>query len=198
MNSAFSFLISEPKNYILPRHRYFLESLIEAQKGMGTTHPNPSVGAVLVKNERVMAKGHTEPVGGKHAEKQVFWQVGDQTEGATLYVTLEPCSHFGRTSPCTDATINAKVKKVVYGIKDPNPLVNGRGLLALKEAGIEVSQIDDERLRETAEEIHRPFFNYILKKQPYTVLKIATSHDDKITSALGQKKARSPALSLMW
>ncbi|WP_438506106.1 bifunctional diaminohydroxyphosphoribosylaminopyrimidine deaminase/5-amino-6-(5-phosphoribosylamino)uracil reductase RibD, partial [Cetobacterium sp.] len=109
----------------------------EAKKGIGTVNPNPLVGAVLVKDNEIIAMGHHEFYGGPHAEVNALNKSND-TEGCTLYVTLEPCSHYGKTPPCTKLIISSKIKRCVIATLDPNPLVSGRGAKQLEEAGIEV------------------------------------------------------------
>ena len=108
--------------------KYMRIALSLARKGEGLTNPNPAVGAVIVKNGRIVGKGYHKRCGLPHAEVNALNEARGRAKGATLYVTLEPCDHFGRTPPCTDAIINAKIKRVVIGMKDPNPITNGRGI----------------------------------------------------------------------
>src|SRR4051812_24873586 len=112
------------------------EALAEAAKGAGQTSPNPSVGAILVKDDVVIGRGHHVYRSMKHAEIVALEQAGPNAQGATMYVTLEPCSHVGRTGPCADAVIRAGVSRVVCAMKDPNPVVSGQGFARLREAGI--------------------------------------------------------------
>src|SRR3989338_7668861 len=109
-----------------------------ARNGIGKTSPNPAVGAVIVKNGRVIGKGYHKKAGHAHAELNALKQAGIKATGAEMYITLEPCNHFGRTPPCADAIIKAGIKKVFIGMKDPNPLVAGKGVRRLKDAGIDV------------------------------------------------------------
>lgn len=168
-------------------HNYFLRALEQAHFAMGSTHPNPCVGAILVKEGSIMAQGYTEPPGRMHAEKHAIAMAEKNVEGSSLYVTLEPCSHFGRTPPCTTAIINAGIKRVVFGVYDPNPLVSGSGVAALKNAGIEVSQIDNPHLQEMAEALVRPFQTWLEKKRPFIVVKIATSFDGHFSAELAKR-----------
>jgi diaminohydroxyphosphoribosylaminopyrimidine deaminase / 5-amino-6-(5-phosphoribosylamino)uracil reductase len=162
--------------------RFFLSALTNAQFCMGNTHPNPAAGAVLVKNNQIIAHGFTHPPGGMHAEKHAIFMAKEDTFGATLYVTLEPCSHYGRTSPCTSAIIKAGIKRVVYGVNDPNPLVDGKGIDALKKAGIITTTIKNSKLKQMALLSILPFKSWVIRRRPYIVIKIATSANDKFSS----------------
>lgn len=150
-----------------------------ARRQLGQTHPNPNVGAILVKNDQIISQGITANGGRPHAETIAIIDAGENAKGATLYVTLEPCSHHGKTPPCVDAIIAAGIKTVVVACRDKNPQVSGNGITALKNAGIEVI----ENICETeALEVNQGFFSVIEKKRPYVALKIATSLDKKITN----------------
>jgi diaminohydroxyphosphoribosylaminopyrimidine deaminase/5-amino-6-(5-phosphoribosylamino)uracil reductase len=118
--------------------QWMTRALRLAEKGKGRTSPNPMVGAVLVKNGKVVGEGYHIKAGADHAEIIALRQAGEKARGATLYLNLEPCIHYGRTPPCAPAVIEAKVKQVVIGMEDPNPLVRGRGLESLKRAGLDV------------------------------------------------------------
>ncbi|MBU1565693.1 MAG: bifunctional diaminohydroxyphosphoribosylaminopyrimidine deaminase/5-amino-6-(5-phosphoribosylamino)uracil reductase RibD, partial [Proteobacteria bacterium] len=119
---------------------YFMRiALKEARRGLGRTSPNPCVGAVIVKDERIIAKGYHKKAGTPHAEINAIRQATEAVAGATLYVTLEPCNHTGKTPPCTHAIIKSGVYRVVIGMKDPNPLVNGTGIAFLKSYGVNVA-----------------------------------------------------------
>ena len=120
--------------------RYMWLALDLAAQGLGKTSPNPMVGAVLVKDGEIIATGYHQKAGGPHAEVVALDEAGESARGATLYVTLEPCSHTGKTPPCTDRIIQAGVRKVVVAMQDPNPLVNGQGLGKLKDAGIKIGR----------------------------------------------------------
>lgn len=156
-----------------------------ALKAKGHTSPNPLVGAVLVKGNRVISTGFHRRAGLDHAEIDAINNAIGSIRGSTLYVTLEPCSHFGRTPPCADAIIKSGIKKVVVGMKDPNPLNNGRGLSALKKAGIELKAgVLEPELRE----INRPFIKFITRKMPYVVVKAGMSLDGRIATSTGESK----------
>src|SRR5690606_6974305 len=135
----------------------------------------------------VIAEGFTHPPGGMHAEKHALSLATSSTKGATLYVTLEPCSHTGRTPPCTNAIIAAGIKRVVYGIIDPNPRVCGQGLDALRAAGIVAHEISHPRLRELACGVLTPFKTWVLEKRPFIVAKIATSADGYFAQGHGER-----------
>ncbi len=156
-----------------------------ARQQLGQTWPNPSVGAVLVKNGDVIGQAATAKGGRPHAETQAIEQAGENARGATLYVTLEPCSHQGKTGPCADAVIKAGITQVVVACGDPNPKVGGQGIAKLRAAGIEVLEgvCEDE-----AREINRGFFSVITQKRPFISLKIATSLDGKIATSNGQSQ----------
>jgi diaminohydroxyphosphoribosylaminopyrimidine deaminase/5-amino-6-(5-phosphoribosylamino)uracil reductase len=150
-----------------------------AAKGMFITSPNPRVGCVFVKNGQVIGEGYTQPAGQAHAEAQALKDVaarGHDARGATAYVTLEPCSHYGRTPPCADALVDAGVARVVAAIADPNPLVAGQGLAKLKAVGIEVicGVLEDE-----AREMNIGFFSRMQRGRPWVRMKSAASLDGK-------------------
>jgi diaminohydroxyphosphoribosylaminopyrimidine deaminase/5-amino-6-(5-phosphoribosylamino)uracil reductase len=168
-----------------PHRRYMNAALALAQRNLGQTWPNPSVGALIVKNDRIIAQAHTARTGRPHAETLALAQAGANAHGATLYVTLEPCSHHGQTPPCTDAIIKAGIATVVIACRDPNPLVNGQGIAQLKAAGIEI--IEDIGKKE-ALALNRGFFSAIEKKRPFISLKLATSLDGKIAMPGGESQ----------
>lgn len=150
-----------------------------ASKGMFTTTPNPRVGCVIVKNKRVIGEGHTQPPGQAHAEVQALNDAvnrGFDVRGATAYVTLEPCSHFGRTPPCVDALIRAGVVRVVAAVTDPNPLVAGQGIAKLKDAGIDV---ECGVLENEATEMNIGFMSRMRRGKPWVRMKAAASLDGK-------------------
>jgi len=164
---------------------YFEKAFKLAEKGRGLTSPNPFVGAVLVKNNKIIGKGFTQPWGMDHAEIQAIKDANYKCEGADLYVTLEPCSHFGKTPPCADAIIKNKIKAVYAGIKDPNPKVNGNGFEKLKKAGIElVTDIWKKKVEKQLEY----YLTFINNKRPFIFSKIATSFDGKISTSTGKSK----------
>ncbi len=150
-----------------------------AAKGLGHVAPNPMVGCVIVYNDHIIAEGYHEQFGSAHAEPNAIKQVEDDLlKKSTLYVNLEPCSHFGKTPPCADLIISKGIKKVVVGNLDPNPLVAGKGIQKLKDAGIEVVQgILDKECRE----LNKRFFTFHEKKRPYIILKWAQTNDGFIS-----------------
>lgn len=158
---------------MLLTHQKYIQRCIEiASNGIGTTRPNPSVGAVIVYNDTIIAEGFTSPYGGSHAEVNAIAAVKDKTllSKATMYVTLEPCSHFGKTPPCANLIVKHKIPKVVIGCVDTNDLVSGKGIAILKEAGCEVIT---GVLEEACKEHHKRFFSVQNKKRPYIILKWA-------------------------
>lgn len=162
----------------------------EAKKGVGKVNPNPLVGAVIVRDGEIVGKGHHKIYGGPHAEVEAvsdfFTRIKDGTlEGATMYVTLEPCSHYGKTPPCAQMLVSRKIKRCVIGKLDPNPLVAGNGVKILRDAGIEVVVGVQE---EECLEINRVFFKYITSKVPYIFLKCAITLDGKIATKTGSSK----------
>ncbi|MDW7651911.1 MAG: bifunctional diaminohydroxyphosphoribosylaminopyrimidine deaminase/5-amino-6-(5-phosphoribosylamino)uracil reductase RibD [Bacillota bacterium] len=159
--------------------RYMWHALDLAAQGTGETSPNPMVGAVLVKDGEIVGTGYHQKAGGPHAEIIAIEAAGEESRGATLYVTLEPCSHTGKTPPCTDRIIDAGVRKVVAAMQDPNPLVNGRGLNILKQAGIKVKT---GVLQDKAERLNEAFIRYITQKRPFVSMKAAMTMDGKIAT----------------
>lgn len=147
-----------------------------SKKGTGFTAPNPLVGAVLVKDGKIIATGYHKRYGGSHAEYSALENIKE--ENTTLYVSLEPCSHYGKTPPCAESIINRKVKRVVIAMQDPNPLVNGKGIKKLEENGIKV---DVGILEDLSKKINRHYLKFITKKLPYVTIKAGTSIDGKLT-----------------
>jgi diaminohydroxyphosphoribosylaminopyrimidine deaminase/5-amino-6-(5-phosphoribosylamino)uracil reductase len=171
----------------------FTLSLIQAQKAVQLSPPNPAVGCVLVApSGKIIAQGHTQAVGGAHAEVMALRDAadkGESTVGATAYVTLEPCSHFGRTPPCCNALIEAKVAKVVIALLDPNPLVSGKGVELLQKAGIEVEVLPVNHPQAlAAKELMIGFFSRMVRKTPWVRVKIAASLDGKTALTNGQSQ----------
>lgn len=156
-----------------------------ALKGKGYTSPNPMVGAVLVKNGRILAKGWHRRCGGAHAEIAALKEAGPRAGGARLYVTLEPCFHFGKTPPCVDAIIKSKIKEIIIGMKDPNPLTRGKSMAKLRKAGIETKV---GFLKKELEHMNEAFIKYMKHKIPFVVAKTAQTLDGKIATAKGQSK----------
>lgn len=171
-------IMEQGENYM----RYALEL---AKKGIGYVNPNPLVGAVLVKENQIIGEGYHKKFGGLHAEREAFQNTKKSANGATLYVTLEPCCHYGKTPPCTDVIIESGVSKVVIGCSDPNPKVAGKGIEQLKKHGI---QVQVGVLRKECEELNRIFFHYIKTKTPYVLMKYAMTLDGKIATVIGESK----------
>ncbi len=165
---------------------YMKMALEEAVKGIGFTNPNPMVGAVIVKDGKVLAKGYHHCCGQGHAEVEAFRAAGDaDVTGATIYVTLEPCSHYGKTPPCADLIVSKKVGRVVVAALDPNPLVAGRGIRRIREAGIEV---ETGVLAEESCRLNEIFMTYITRKEPFVLYKSAMSLDGKIAAPNGESQ----------
>ena len=156
-----------------------------ALRGWGTTSPNPMVGAVIVKSNRIVAEGYHHKAGSAHAEVNALRKAGKRAKGATMYVTLEPCCYHGRTPACTDAIREAGIKHVVIGTKDPNPPVNGNGIRTLKRAGIKVQT---GVMKDACRDINLPYETFVTKNRPFVILKAALSLDGKIATAKGESK----------
>ena len=164
----------------------FMELALEqAAKAVGHTRPNPAVGAVVVRDGRVLTVGHTAPAGGDHAEVAALRKLGFDAEGCTLYSTLEPCNHWGRTGPCTEAILGAGVKRVVFGATDPNPKVRGRGFKRLERGGVEVVR---GVLEARCTALNECFNHSIVHRRPFTVLKAAVSLDGRIATRSGESR----------
>jgi diaminohydroxyphosphoribosylaminopyrimidine deaminase/5-amino-6-(5-phosphoribosylamino)uracil reductase len=164
---------------------YLALALDEARAAAGRTSPNPPVGAVIVKGRRVVAAGHTAPAGGPHAEVVALRAAGRAARGATLYTTLEPCVHHGRTPPCTEAILAAGISRVVVGARDRNPLVAGKGLARLRSAGLQVEVAD---LDGACEAVNAPFFTWVEQHRPYVILKAAATLDGRIATRTGDSR----------
>ena len=165
--------------------KYMRRAIELAKKGAGAVNPNPMVGAVVVKNEEVIGEGYHKFFGGPHAEVYALEDAGKEAEGAAIYVTLEPCSHYGKTPPCAKKIIDMGIKKCFIGSSDPNPKVAGKGVAMLKEAGIEVVE---NVLKEECDEINQVFFKYIKTKIPYLFVKCGITLDGKIALSNGISK----------
>ncbi len=163
-----------------------------AKKGCGFTSPNPMVGAVVVRNGRVVGKGYHEIVGGFHAEVNAIDDARGQAVGATLYVTLEPCNHTGRTPPCTEKIISSGIRRVVTAMEDPNPAVTGGGNRYLKQMGVEVLVGVCE---EEAKHLNAAFIKHVRTRRPFVVLKSAATLDGRIAAATGDARWVTNALS---
>ncbi len=164
---------------------YMCRALALAQKGCGWVSPNPMVGAVIVKEGRIIAEGYHEQYGGSHAERQALAACKENPAGATMYVTLEPCCHHGKQPPCTEALLEAGIKRVVIGSRDPNPLVAGKGIAILQKQGVEVIQ---GILEEECNALNEVFFHYIQTGVPFAVMKYAMTLDGKIATHTGESK----------
>lgn len=166
----------------------FLErALALAERGRYTVAPNPMVGAVIVRNGRVVAEAFHRRAGGPHAEAAALARAGPAARGADLYLTLEPCAHFGRTPPCAPAVIAAGIRRVVVAVRDPNPLVAGRGLAALRRAGVSVV-LAPANVRRRAEEQNEKFLAAIGRRRPFVLAKWASSLDGRIAAASGESR----------
>lgn len=165
---------------------FFMERALElALNAQGRTSPNPLVGCVLVKEGRIIGEGYHAKAGTPHAEVNALRAAGDQASGSEAYVTLEPCSHFGRTPPCADALIKAGIKRVVVAMTDPNPLVKGQGIKKLQEAGITVEL---GLLAEKAAKANEAFIKVITRKLPFVLYKSALTFDGKTSVSSGDSK----------
>ena len=165
---------------------YFLERTLElAKKADGLTSPNPMVGAVIVKNNKEISCGFHKKSGNPHAEIEAINNAKVSLQGATLYINLEPCCHFGKTPPCVDKIIKSGIKRVVMASLDPNPIVHGKSISKLKKAGIKVSV---GCLSEKARKLNEVFFKNMETKRPFVVVKLAQSLDGKIVTARGESK----------
>lgn len=171
---------------------YMRRAIELAQKGSGRTSPNPMVGAVVVKGGKAVGEGYHAKAGRPHAEIEALKKAGRRARGASLYLNLEPCCHFGRTPPCTDAILAAGIARVFVGMRDPNPLVAGRGIGILQKAGV---RVQTGILREECERLNEVFVKYIRSRTPFVVLKAAISLDGKIATAAGESRWISGAAS---
>ncbi|MBR6895579.1 MAG: bifunctional diaminohydroxyphosphoribosylaminopyrimidine deaminase/5-amino-6-(5-phosphoribosylamino)uracil reductase RibD, partial [Lactococcus sp.] len=164
---------------------YMHYALDLARLGKGWVNPNPQVGAVIVKNGRIIGEGYHERYGGLHAERNAFKNLTESAKGATLYVTLEPCAHTGHQPPCFEAIITHQIKRVVIGHFDPNPLVSGKGINAMRAAGIIV---EGPLLAPECAQTNAIFLHYISAKTPYVLMKYAMTMDGKIATYTGASK----------
>ena len=172
----------------MPEEKYMRRAIELAKKGSGHVNPNPLVGAVIVRDGEIIGEGYHECYGQLHAERNAIANAkkrGTSLEGSTIYVTLEPCCHYGKTPPCTEAIIEEKIAKVVVGSDDPNPLVSGKGFQMLREKGIEVIP---HFLKEECDAINHVFFHYIRTGTPYVAMKYAMTMDGKIACYTGDSK----------
>ena len=165
--------------------RYMRRAIELAKKGIGKVNPNPLVGAVIVKDGRIIGEGYHAKYGELHAERHAFSRLTEDAKGAEMYVTLEPCCHYGKQPPCTQAIIEYGISKVYVGSDDPNSLVAGKGIQMLREAGITV---ETQVLKEECDALNPVFFHYITEKTPYVVMKYAMTMDGKIACDSGESK----------
>ncbi len=156
-----------------------------ARNGLGKVSPNPMVGCVIVRNGKIVGEGFHRQFGGPHAEIFALLHAGKKAAGAALYVNLEPCAHFGKTPPCVDAIIQSGISKVVIASKDPNSLVNGKGIRRLREAGITVKM---GVLRKEAELLNEKFFKFMNTGLPFVGIKLAQTLDGRIADIAGRSK----------
>ena len=164
---------------------YMKRALELAKKGEGFVSPNPMVGAVIVKDGEIIAEGWHEKYGDLHAERNALKHCTQSAEGADMYVTLEPCCHYGKQPPCVNAIIEAKIKRVIVGSGDPNPLVAGKGIQILREHGIEVVE---NVLKDECDKLNEIFMYYIQHKRPFVAMKYAMTMDGKIATYKGLSK----------
>lgn len=178
-------MVFEKRGTAMAEEQFMKRAIELAKQGVGWTAPNPLVGAVVVKNGRVIGEGYHRKYGELHAERNALAACTEDPAGATLYVTLEPCCHYGKTPPCTEIIIEKKIAKVVIGSRDPNPKVAGKGARILREHGINVVE---DYMREACDALNPVFFHYITTKTPYVVLKFAMTLDGKIATRTGASK----------
>lgn len=161
---------------------YINKAIFLASKVFNLASPDPAVAAIIVKKNKIISSGYHDKFATPHAEEFAIKKAGKKAKGATLYINLEPCCHYGNNPPCTDIIIRSGIKRVVASMRDPNPLVNGRGFAALKKSGIKV---DIGLMKKEAESLNRNFIKYITKKMPYVTLKLAMTLDGKIATQSG-------------
>ena len=164
---------------------YMRRAIELAKKGIGAVNPNPLVGAVIVKDGRIIGEGYHRKYGELHAERDAFAHLTEDAAGAEMYVTLEPCCHYGKQPPCVNAIIEHKISRVYVGSDDPNALVSGKGYQILRDAGLEVIT---HVLKEECDSLNPVFFHYIVNKTPYVVMKYAMTMDGKIATYSGKSK----------
>lgn len=174
------------QNKIYAQDEQYMKRALElAKQGEGQVNPNPMVGAVIVKDGRIIGEGYHQKYGELHAERNALKNCRESPEGADLYVTLEPCCHYGKTPPCTEAIMENGIKRVIVGSLDCNPLVAGKGIAILREAGIEVTE---GVLQKECDELNKIFFHFIKTGKPYVMMKYAMTLDGKIATYTGASK----------
>jgi diaminohydroxyphosphoribosylaminopyrimidine deaminase / 5-amino-6-(5-phosphoribosylamino)uracil reductase len=164
---------------------YMRRAITLAKRGLGTTSPNPMVGAVVVKGGKIVGEGYHRKAGEAHAEIEALQKAGDRARGGTLILNLEPCCHTGKTPPCVNTIIKAGPKKVIVAMQDPNPLVDGKGIQMLRKAGIDVKV---GLLEQEARRLNEAFITFMQRKRPFFTLKSASSLDGKIATRIGESK----------
>lgn len=174
---------------------YMKKAICLAKLGCGHVNPNPLVGAVIVKNDKIIAEGYHEKYGGFHAERNAILSCKEDMSGADLYVTLEPCCHYGKTPPCTDIIIKSGIKRVFVGCLDDNPLVKGKGCEILRNNGIEVIE---NVMYDECRRLNEIFFHYINTGMPYIIMKYAMTADGKISTSTGKSKWITSEPSRQW
>ena len=188
ISGAFSFFAPgtcKGRHVILTEYEWMRRAIELAKQGEGWTSPNPLVGAVIVKQGQIIGEGYHARYGEYHAERNALMACTEPAEGADLYVTLEPCCHYGKQPPCVEAIVQAGIRRVFVGSDDPNPLVAGKGIRYLRERGITV---ETHVLKEECDRLNPVFFHYIRKKTPYVVMKYAMTMDGKIAAYTGASK----------
>ena len=173
------------KECLMSHEKFMKLALEEAQKGCGWVSPNPLVGCVIVKNGDIIGRGYHKEYGDWHAERNALASCGQKPDGAVLYVTLEPCCHYGKTPPCTEAIIDSGITEVVVGLRDPNPLVSGKGIATLQEKGIRVTV---GVLEEKCIQQNEVFLHFITKRTPFVAMKYAMTADGKTATVNGLSK----------
>lgn len=192
----FSFLLSNfVSDFIMNEKELMKIAFKLAKQGKEKTFPNPNVGAIVYKNGKIIGKGYHRYFGDLHAEIHALKQAGNEAKDSTLFVTLEPCSHYGKTPPCVDAIIKAGIKEVFVGIKDPNPMVNGKGIEVLKKHGI---KIYTGIMKKDLERFYEDYSKRFTEKKSYVVLKYAMTLDGKIATTTGNSKWISSIKSRQW
>ncbi len=164
---------------------YMKRAIELAKRGTGQTNPNPLVGAVIVKDGRIIGEGYHRRYGELHAERNAIASLTESAKGAAIYVTLEPCCHYGKTPPCTEAILENGIARVVIGSRDPNPKVSGKGAEILRKAGV---LVEEDFMREECDRLNPVFFHYITRHTPYVVMKYAMTADGKIATKTGASK----------
>ncbi len=164
---------------------YMRRAIELAKRGIGWTNPNPLVGAVIVKEGRIIGEGYHRRYGELHAERNAIASLTEPAEGAVMYVTLEPCCHYGKTPPCTEAVLENGIQRVVIGSADPNPKVAGKGAGILRAAGV---QVEENFMREECDRLNPIFFHYITSRTPYVIMKYAMTADGKTATKTGASR----------